>query len=83
MVLVNGYVYCKGCVKGWSQISISSTVPGASLLKERAFISIGTALPVEKALPLIIDNRPGEVPQQILPAPRQQDLRPANPDGVR
>ncbi|MBC7608171.1 MAG: DUF11 domain-containing protein, partial [Polaromonas sp.] len=38
---------------------------------------------VEKALPLKIENRPGEVPQQILPAPRQQDLSPVNPEGVR
>ena len=34
---------------------------------------------VEKGLPLQIQNRPGEVPQQILPSTRQQDLLPSTP----
>ncbi|MES2945069.1 MAG: SdrD B-like domain-containing protein, partial [Pseudomonadota bacterium] len=38
---------------------------------------------LENGLPLKIDNRPGEVQQQILPATRQQDLFPAGSGGVR
>ncbi|MFC6282259.1 hypothetical protein ACFQND_13605, partial [Polaromonas aquatica] len=37
----------------------------------------------ERALPLRIENRPGEVPQQILPATRQQNLFPVIPGVVR
>ncbi len=37
----------------------------------------------EKGLPLQIQNRPGEVPQQILPSVRQQDLLPSAPGVVQ
>ncbi len=42
-----------------------------------------TSPETEKALPLQIQNRPGEVPQQILPSVRQQDLLPSNPGVVQ
>ncbi len=38
-----------------------------------------TSPETEKSLPLQIQNRPGEVPQQILPSTRQQDLIPSSP----
>ncbi len=37
----------------------------------------------EKGLPLQIQNRPGEVPQQILPSTRQQELLPSTPGVAR
>ncbi len=37
----------------------------------------------EKGAPLQIQSRPGEVPQQILPSTRQQDLLPSNPGVVQ
>ncbi|MES2911929.1 MAG: hypothetical protein V4718_11100 [Pseudomonadota bacterium] len=42
-----------------------------------------TSPETEKALPLQIQNRPGEVPQQILPSTRQQDLLPSSPGVVQ